>query len=89
MTSGLALRYFGIIRPINNEDPMIIKFLLDLRHTNCRLDKPTAVTIPKLMRIIPPNTGSGKSIRTAPNFPHNPQTMKITPAPINARLLAI
>lgn len=88
MTSGSAFRYFGNIKPINIEVPMISRFLLDLSETNCRLDSPTDVTIPKLMRIMPPRTGLGKRVNTAPNFPQRPQAIKINPAAWNALLLA-
>lgn len=86
---GLAVIYLGAIRPTSNEVPMITRFLLDFRDTNCRLDSPTDVTIPKLTNTMPPRTGSGSRVKMAPNFPISPQKININPAAWNARLLAI
>ena len=72
--------YRGAIRPINKEQPMITRFLLERSDTNCRLDRPTAVTILKLTNIAPPSTGSGIMVSTAPNLPQKQQIRKISPA---------
>ena len=69
MHPGFSVIYRGAISPIISEDPMMTKFRLDLSDTNCRLDRPTEVTMPKLTSTIPPYTGSGSRVRIAPNFP--------------------
>ena len=40
-----------------------------------RLDIPTAAIIPNITRNMPPITGSGMVIKTAPNFPKIPRTI--------------
>ena len=46
MRSLLVAIQLGIDKPIIRDRPRTKRFLLEFRSTNCRLDKPTAVTIP-------------------------------------------
>ena len=60
----------------------------DERSTKERVERPTAVTMPKLTSTMPPSTGSGSMVSRAPNFPHIPLARKIRPAVKNAHRLA-
>lgn len=44
-----------------------------LQFITCKLDIPTAAIIPNITRNMPPMTGSGMVIKTAPNFPNMPR----------------
>ena len=51
---------------MRNED------LVELRSTNCRFDRPTAVMIPNMTEKIPPIIGSGMVTNKAPILLHTP-----------------
>lgn len=46
----------------------------------CRLEIPTAATMPNMIRNIPPMTGSGIVIKTALNLPKSPKMIIRSPA---------
>lgn len=53
----------------------------------CRLEIPTAATMPNMMRNIPPMTGSGIVIKTALNLPKSPKMIIRSPAVWSTNLL--
>lgn len=55
------------------EKPRTKRFLEELRSTNCRLDRPTAVIMPKRVQNKAPKTGSGRDANRALNLPTSPK----------------
>ena len=55
------------------------KFLLELRSTNCKFDRPTAVIIPNMTKKMPPTIGVGIKVNTAPNLEKSPNIIIINP----------
>ena len=63
--SGCSI-HFGKTRLKNRGKPRTTRFLVELRSTNWRLERPTAVMIPNMTQKIPPMIGSGMVTQRAP-----------------------
>lgn len=77
----IKLSTFGRARPKKTENPSTKRFLAELRSTNWRVEKPTAVIMANMTQNTPPTTGSGMVTNRAHNLPSTPTTIIMT-API-------
>ena len=73
---------------MRSDTPRIVKFLVEFMSINFKVAIPTAATIPNRTVRHPPTIGSGVRVKTAPNFPITPQTIRIRPAVWKTRRLA-
>lgn len=71
------------------EIPITDKFLLDLSSTFCNAERPREQSTPNIAKVMPPNTGSGTDVITAPNFPIIAKTTAIIPEMTSTILLPI
>lgn len=80
VTRGFSLRQLGRTRPKKMEKPRTNRLRDELRSTNCRLERPTAVIMPNNVQNSAPRTGSGNDAKRALNFPTIPSS-SISAAP--------
>ena len=76
----MALIHDGTTIPLKNEKPRTKRFLESFKFTYCNEDNPTATMRPNKHQNIPPITGLGISVKTAPNLPRmDNMIIKIAP----------
>lgn len=78
MTPGVSFIYFGRVSPKKKEKPMMKRFRVEFKLTNCKFEIPTAVTIP---------TGHRRRAMNIRCVIHSPNMTMKTPPVIGSGML--